>query len=76
LDGSLYGHVLKPGALVTIDGAGGRYGGLYYVDKVAHAFNPEGYVQNFEVMRNATGETSGPTGPLSAATSAISGLFG
>ena len=75
LDGSLYGHVLKPGFTVKIDGAGSRYGGLYYVDKVAHAFNAEGYTQTFEVMRNATGESDAPTGVLGSAASAISGLF-
>jgi hypothetical protein len=75
LDGSLYGHVLKPGALVSVDGSGTRYGGLYYVDKVAHSFNAEGYTQTFEVMRNATGETGGSTGAISAATSALAGLF-
>ncbi len=75
LDGSVYGHVLRPGLTVTIDGAGARYDGLYYVDKVAHAFNPEGYTQTFEVMRNATGESDGPTSPLSAAGSALAGLF-
>lgn len=74
IDGSLYGHVLKVGATVTIDGVGSRYGGLYYVDKVAHAFNSEGYTQTFEVMRNATGESDGPSNPLAAA-SALSGLF-
>jgi hypothetical protein len=75
LDGSLYGHVLLPGGLVTIDGSGSRYGGLYYVDKVSHAFNTEGYTQTFEVMRNATGESGSPSSPLSAASSALSGLF-
>jgi hypothetical protein len=60
---------------VTIDGAGARYGGLYYVDKVAHAFNAEGYTQTFEVMRNATGESAAPTAPLAAAGSALAGLF-
>jgi phage protein D len=75
LDGSMYGHVLTPGSLVSIDGAGPRYGGLYYVDKVAHAFTSEGYTQTFEVMRNATGESDGPTSPLGAASSALSGLF-
>lgn len=75
LDGSLYGHVLRVGRLVSVDGAGVRYGGLYYVDKVAHSFTPEGYRQGFELMRNAVGETAVPTGPLSAAESAVSGLF-
>lgn len=75
LDGSLYGHVLKAGMLVPIDGTGGRYGGLYFVDKVVHDFSPEGYRQQFELMRNATGETDGPLGALSAAASAISAVF-
>ncbi len=75
LDGSLYGHVLKPSGTVTIDGAGPRYGGLWYVDKVAHAFGPQGYAQTFEVMRNATGESAGPTSPLAAGASALAGLF-
>jgi hypothetical protein len=75
LDGSLYGHVLRVGRLVSVDGAGARYGGLYYVDKVAHSFSPEGYRQSFELMRNAVGETTAPIGPLSAAESAITGLF-
>lgn len=75
LDGSLYGHVLKVGGTVTIDGAGARYGGLYYTDKVVHEFSSDGYKQQFELIRNATGEGGGGSGPLSAATSAIAGLF-
>jgi hypothetical protein len=76
LDGSIYGHVLKPGRLVTVDGAGQRYGGLYYVEKVSHAFSPDGYKETFELKRNATGETASPLGPLSGATSVLAGLFG
>jgi hypothetical protein len=75
LDGSLYGHVLKPGRTVTIDGTGGRYGGLYYVDKVVHTFMLTGYRQQFELIRNAVGETETPGGPLSAASSALSAVF-
>ncbi len=75
LNGSLYGHVLKVGRTVTIDGTGGRYGGLYFVDKVVHIFTPEDYQQQFELIRNATGETDGPLGALSAAASAISAVF-
>lgn len=75
LDGSLYGHVLKPGRLVTVDGIGTRNGGLYYVDKVAHRFGEEGYRQTFELIRNATGEMAGGGGPLQAAGSAIQSLF-
>ncbi|MEM6635163.1 MAG: hypothetical protein AAF667_04660 [Pseudomonadota bacterium] len=76
LDGTAYGHVLKPGALVRVDGTGTRNGGLYYVDKVQHRFSPDGYRQQFELMRNATGETEGVGAPpLSAALSALGGLF-
>ena len=78
LDGALYGHVLRPGRLVPVDGAGVRYGGLYYTDKITHRFTEEGYRQSFELMRNATGEDGGPpavAGPLSDAASAIASLF-
>jgi phage protein D len=75
IDGSLYGHVLKPGLMVSIDGTGGRYGGLYYVDKVVHTFTIEGYRQQFELMRNAVGETDGPLSALSAAGSALASVF-
>lgn len=75
LDGSLYGHVLQSGHTVSIDGTGGRYGGLYYVDKVVHSFLPTGYRQQFELIRNAVGETQAAGGPLSAVTSSLSALF-
>ena len=76
LDGSLYGHVLHAGALVRVDGTGERYGGLYYVDKVTHTFTPDGYRQQFELIRNATGDSDSPgAAPLSSAISAISSLF-
>ena len=75
LDGALYGHVLKIGGTVTVDGAGGRYGGVYYVDKNTHRFTPRGYRQAFELIRNATGDGAGAAGPLSAASSALSVLF-
>lgn len=75
LDGAIYGHVLKVARLVVIDGVGERHGGIYYVDAVEHAFTPEGYRQWFTLVRNATGETDAPSGPLGAAASAIGGLF-
>jgi hypothetical protein len=80
VDGALYGHVLRPGQLVGVDGTGSRYGGTYYVDKVTHRFTKEGYRQQLELMRNATGESAKPlaatSAPLSRAGSAIAGLFG
>ncbi|MBO9474742.1 hypothetical protein J7413_14425 [Shimia sp. R10_1] len=76
LDGTLYGHVLQVGKLVGVDGTGTRNGGLYYTDKVTHAFTPDGYRQRFELMRNATGDSDSlGAAPLSTALSAISGLF-
>ena len=59
LDGSLYGHVLRVGEPVGIDGIGERYGGLYYVDKVTHSFTVDGYRQSFELLRNAYGDNLG-----------------
>ena len=56
LDGSRYGHVLRVGEPVAIDGIGERYGGVYYVDKVSHRFTVDGYRQSFELMRNAYGD--------------------
>lgn len=75
LDGSLYGHVLRVGATVRVDGTGERNGGLYYVDKVTHTFSPDGYRQQFELMRNATGDSDSVGGGTSSALSAIAGLF-
>ncbi|MCP5086617.1 MAG: hypothetical protein GY952_07445 [Rhodobacteraceae bacterium] len=76
LDGTLYGHVLRVGAVVQVDGTGERNGGLYYVDKVSHAFTPDGYRQSFELIRNATGDSDAPgAAPVSNTFSAIASLF-
>lgn len=76
LDGTLYGHVLRIGALVRVDGTGERNGGLYYTDTVTHAFTADGYRQHFELIRNGTGDGDGArSAPLSRALSAIAGLF-
>ena len=75
LDGALYGHVLKVGHTVAVDGTGVRYGGVYYVDRNTHRFTTEGYRQSFELIRNATGDAAGAAGPLGAAASALSSLF-
>ncbi|GHE20366.1 phage late control D family protein [Halomonas urumqiensis] len=55
LDGSLYGHVLLPGDPVDIDGIGDKYSGTWYVMQVEHRFDANGYLQSFEVARNAYG---------------------
>jgi len=56
LDGSLYGHVLRVGLPVMVDGVGERYSGKYYVDNVVHRFSETGYIQNFKLLRNAYGD--------------------
>jgi hypothetical protein len=56
LDGKLYGHVLRVGLPVIVDGVGTRYSGTYYVDSVTHRFTAEGYKQDFRLLRNAHGE--------------------
>jgi len=67
LDGVIYGHVLLPGDPVAIDGVGNRYGGRWYVSKVEHRFDMNGYQQSFEVVRNAYGDDLNLTAsPLAA----------
>jgi phage protein D len=77
LDGTLYGHVLRAGGLVPVDGVGDRLNGLYYVDTVSHRFSTDGYRQSFKLLRNAYGDNvpSGPLGGLSASVS-VSFSFG
>ena len=68
LDGTLYGHVLRVGEPVGVDGIGQRYGGIYYVDTVNHRFDIDGYRQTFTLLRNAYGDNleSSGGGVLSA----------
>ena len=56
IDGSLYGHVLRIGLPVTVDGVGDWLGGVYYVDRVTHTFTADGYVQKARLLRNAFGD--------------------
>jgi len=56
LDGSLYGHVLRVGHPVGVDGVGNWLGGTYYVDTVKHRFSTEGYREAFTLLRNAYGD--------------------
>ncbi|THB70770.1 MAG: hypothetical protein D6B28_08565, partial [Gammaproteobacteria bacterium] len=68
LDGTFYGHVLRVGEPVPVDGIGNWLGGIYYVDNVVHEFSFEGYRQNFRLIRNAFGDNieSGLLGSLAA----------
>ncbi len=56
LDGSIYGHVLRVGEPVGVDGIGDWLGGIYYVDKVDHVMDAGGYRQTFTLLRNAYGD--------------------
>ncbi len=56
LDGSLYGHVLRVGEPVGVDGLGERFSGVYYVDAVSHRFDVDGYKASFKLLRNAYGD--------------------
>lgn len=64
LDGSRYGHVLRVGEPVGVDGVGDWFGGRYYVDTVNHRFSLEGYRQSFKLMRNAYGDDLAAGGGL------------
>jgi phage protein D len=66
LDGTLYGHVLRVGETVPLDGVGDRLSGLYYVDQVTHRFTPGGYTQAFRLLRNAYGDNGAGAGALGA----------
>ena len=66
LDGSMYGHVLRIGEPVGVDGVGDRYSGTYYVDAATHRFDANGYKVTFRLLRNAYGDDLGESSsPLS-----------
>jgi phage protein D len=69
LDGSMYGHVLRAAEPVGVDGVGERYGGVYYVDRVTHRFDTNGYRQTFRLLRNAYGDN------LASSSSPLAGLL-
>jgi hypothetical protein len=69
LDGSLYGHVLRVGLPVGVDGVGTTLDGIYYVDAVTHVFSEDGYRQTFTLLRNAYGDN------LAAGASVLAGVL-
>lgn len=56
IDSTIYGHVLLPGRLVTVDGVGLKYGGRFYVDSVEHVFDAQGYTQKAILLKNGINE--------------------
>lgn len=77
LDGTLYGHVLRVGELVAVDGIGDKLNGLYYVDTVKHQFSEDGYRQSFKLLRNAYGDNvpASGGGPLAGVSASLSMSF-
>jgi phage protein D len=53
IDASQYPTVLKPRRTVVVKGIGRTHSGTYYVTRVTHRLSPDGYVQQFELKRNA-----------------------
>src|SRR5215218_548642 len=52
-----YGGILRAKRPVLVRGAGTRFSGSYYVERVLHSFTPEGYTQRFTLRRNGIGLT-------------------
>ena len=50
---------LKPNMVVKIENVGTKYGGLWYIRKVTHKINNEGYLCELDLARDAYGDTSG-----------------
>ena len=56
VDSTIYGHVIYPGRLITVDGIGQRYGGRFYTDTIEHVFDAEGYTQKVTLLKNGLNE--------------------
>ena len=56
IDSTLYGHVVQPGKLISVDGIGQRYGGRFYVDQVEHRVDASGYRQKLKLLKNGLDE--------------------
>jgi hypothetical protein len=55
LDGLRYGHALRAGGIVGVQGAGFNHDGLYKVKEVIHTIAPGSYSQQFTLTREGTG---------------------
>jgi phage protein D len=58
LDAGIYGGVLRAKQPVAVRGAGRRFSGTYYVERVLSVFTPDGVTQYFALRRNALGVTA------------------
>ena len=50
-----YGGVLRAKRPILVRGAGRQFSGIYYVERVFHSLNGDGYTQQFSLRRNASG---------------------
>ncbi|MBU0596502.1 hypothetical protein KJ567_07455 [Candidatus Bipolaricaulota bacterium] len=50
-----YGGILRAKRPVQVRGAGLEFSGTYYVERVLHTINQDGYTQRFTLRRNALG---------------------
>ncbi|HEV2236099.1 MAG TPA: hypothetical protein VGR57_05490, partial [Ktedonobacterales bacterium] len=55
LDGLRYGHALRAGGIVGVQGAGFNHDGFYKVREVIHTIAPGSYTQQFTLTREGTG---------------------
>ncbi len=67
LDSTGYGHVLRVGRTVRVEGVGPRFSGTHLVDSVIHRFTPDGYTQRFRLLRNAYTDDASPALPSAIA---------
>ncbi len=57
VNAAVLGKVLRAKQPVLVRGAGGRFSGQYYAERVVHRFDADGYQQRVTLKRNAAGVT-------------------
>jgi phage protein D len=57
LNAVAYGGILRAKRPVLVRGAGTRFSGSYYAERVLHSFTQQGYSQRFTLRRNGIGLT-------------------
>ena len=54
-----YENVLRASSPLMVRGIGRQFSGTYFVERVLHVINGDGYIQRFSLRRNALGLTGG-----------------
>jgi hypothetical protein len=60
LDTDSYGHLLSPGRVVELSGAGAAYDGRYYLAQVSHRITSDRHDQDFVLRREGLGSPAIP----------------